>query len=41
MSNRINYLKVELGRKKQLANIAKNKYHKMMEARNKSVFEKK
>ena len=40
ISNRINYLQVDLHRKKQMVEIAKRKYHRMMEVRNQSFLEK-
>lgn len=36
LSNRIKYLEVDMKRKRQMAEIAKNKYQKMVETRNKS-----
>lgn len=35
------YLEVDMKRKKQMVEIAKNKYQKMIEVRNKSFIEKK
>jgi hypothetical protein len=37
----MNYLEVDLSRKKQMVDIAKSKYKRMIEVRNKSVLEKK
>lgn len=41
LSNRIAYMQVDLQRKKQLVSIAKGKYQRMIEVRNKSMLEKK
>ena len=37
----MSYLEVDLRRKKQMMELAKNKYHKMIEVRHKSFVEKK
>ena len=36
LSNRMSYLDVELRRKKQIMEVAKNKYHRMVEVRQRS-----
>lgn len=41
ISNRASYLEVDLRRKRQLMEQAKNKYHRMVEVRHKSFVEKK